>query len=125
METLAQYVSRIMQEKQLSTRDVEARSEGEIADAYVLKIKKGITTNPTVSKLQALAVGLGVSEDEIFKVARGLPGKASQGDPWPSNVLVRAMDTITSNPDLTAILKILLSWKPAKIKALRKQIEKE
>lgn len=117
-----------MQEKQLSTRDVETRSANQIADAYVLKIKKGITTNPTISKLQALAEGLGVDEEELFKVARGVSVKeigSRGGDPWPSNVLVRAMETVISSPDLTAILKALIKWKPAKLKALRKQIEKE
>jgi transcriptional regulator with XRE-family HTH domain len=114
-----------MEEKQLSSRDVEARSQGKIADAYVLKIKKGITTNPTVSKLQALAVGLGVSEDEIFKIARGLPGKVPQGEPWPGPVLVNAMDRIVANTELTQIVKALLETKQAKIKAVKKLLDIE
>ena len=61
METLAGYVTRIMQEKQLRPKDVERRSGDQIDDAYVIKIMKGITTNPSIRKTQALAQGLGVS----------------------------------------------------------------
>jgi transcriptional regulator with XRE-family HTH domain len=34
---------------------------------------KGKAKNLSVDKLKALALGLGVSEDELFRVARGLP----------------------------------------------------
>ena len=80
VETLAQYVTRIMKEKKLRPKDVERRSGDEIDDAYVIKIMNGITTNPSISKTQALAQGLGVDEDELFRVARGLPLKANKSE---------------------------------------------
>jgi transcriptional regulator with XRE-family HTH domain len=117
-----------MKEKKLSAKDVQRRSADKIDDAYVIKIMKGITTNPSISKTQALAEGLGVDEDEVFKVARGVPvGESSRrgGDPWPSNVLIQTIESITSSPELTRAVKAIVAMKPAKLKALLKQLEKE
>jgi len=128
IETLAEYVTRIMDEKGLSGRDVEARSNDEIANGYVMKIANGGTTNPSIEKTKALAKGLGVDEDELFYVARGVPLKGKRpttGDPWPSNILVRAIDKIVSSPDLTHIVQLLLRSKPEKIKAIRETLEEE
>jgi transcriptional regulator with XRE-family HTH domain len=70
---LGDYIREVAFRKNLSDREVARRSRGEIAASYVGDIKKGEATNPTVEKLQALARGLGCSEDELFRVARGLP----------------------------------------------------
>ena len=48
----------------------------------------------------------------------------SLGDPWPGRTLVTIINQIVDNPDLTAIVKALTQLKPAKVKALRKQLEK-
>ena len=128
METLAEYVSRIMQEKNLHAKDVQRRSGDKIDDAYVIKIMKGITTNPSISKTQALAEGLGVDEDELFRVARALPLKGKQtkgGEPWPGPVLAKAIVQIVASPELTRAVKTLLSLKPAKLKAMVALIESE
>lgn len=128
MESLAAYVKRIMKEKGLSSRDVQARSGKKIADSYVNKITSGKTKNPSISKTQALAIGLGVDEDEVFKVARGIPiGESGSrgGEAWPTNILVDAITKITSNPDLTRVVKALLKAKPARVKAIAVQLEKE
>jgi transcriptional regulator with XRE-family HTH domain len=116
-----------MYEKDLHPKDVERRSSGKIDDAYVVKIMKGISI-PSINKAQALAEGLGVDEDELFKVARGIPINESgsrSGDPWPSNVLIRTMESITSSSELTRAVKTIVAMKPAKLKALLKQLEKE
>jgi len=55
----------------LSTPEVERQSGGRITDAYVSRIENGYVKNVSPEKLQALAKGLGVLEDEIFAVARG------------------------------------------------------
>ena len=128
METLAEYVTRVMKDKNLRAKDVQRRSGDQIDDAYVIKIMRGITTNPSITKTQALAAGLGVDEDEVFKVARGVPINESRsrgGDPWPSSLLIQAMERITSNLELTHAVKTLLAMKPAKLKALLKQLDKE
>ena len=92
METLAQYVDRIMKEKNLKSWDVEARSiaaGNRIADSYVDNIVKGITTNPSVEKLNALADGLGVDKIEIFKVASGIEDPE---DSWTPETLLKAFE---------------------------------
>lgn len=73
-EDLADYVRRIRQEKGLSVQEVEntARRAGlKISRSYVSQIENRYILSVTAAKLQALAKGLGVSEDEIFAVARG------------------------------------------------------
>jgi transcriptional regulator with XRE-family HTH domain len=128
VETLAEYVTRVMKDKNLRAKDVQNRSGDKIDDAYVVKIMKGITTNPSITKTQALAAGLGIDEDEVFKVARGIPineNSSRGGDPWPSSLLIQAMERITSNLDLTRAVKTLLTMKPARLKAFLKQLDKE
>ena len=73
VERLAEYVKRIMSEKQFTLREVEERSGHMIADAYIANIVRGIARNLSVDKLKALAVGLGEPEEAVFKVARGVP----------------------------------------------------
>jgi transcriptional regulator with XRE-family HTH domain len=75
IELLADYVKRIRQEKQMSLADVErnSRRHGQgISNGYVSQIENGQMTNPSLDALIGLARGLGVFEDELFAVARGL-----------------------------------------------------
>ena len=76
-ETLKDYVRRVRAAKNLSAVDVESRSLNNISDAYVLQIESGVARNPSPEKLKALAKGLGVPEDEVFRVARGQPAEPS------------------------------------------------
>ncbi|MGA9768851.1 MAG: hypothetical protein WBV94_07420 [Blastocatellia bacterium] len=111
IETLSQYVKRILIEKQFTHKSVEERSEKRITDAYVGSIINGSANNPSVDKLKALAIGLDEPEDDVFKVARGLPLNYQEGvsyDPWPGAVLAKAMERIVASPDLTKILQALL-----------------
>ncbi len=125
-ETLAEYVQRIMDERGLKPIDVEVRSNKQIADAYVVRIMKGQAKTPSAVKLQALAVGLGVDGDDLFRVARGVPIKGkSQAEPWPGPVLVKAMQRIVASPELTRAVQLLLKASPEKIKRFIKILEKE
>lgn len=72
-EGLDKYVRRILKEKGLSLSDVEHRSRGGISDSHISNIASGNFGSLTIGKLKALARGLGVPEDEIFAVARGVP----------------------------------------------------
>ena len=73
VETLGQYVKRILGEKQLTLMEVQSRSGHKIGDAYVASVVRGRARNLSVAKLKALAVGLGEPEETVFKVARGVP----------------------------------------------------
>ena len=106
-ETLAQYVARIIREKGLKHHEVRLLSGGGITDGYVRGIMTEKAKNPSVDKLKALARGLGVSEDEIFRVARGLPlqseGKLSEQQP-NYRVIVNLMSASLKNRSLAELL---------------------
>lgn len=105
---LARYIASILKEKRLSLHDVQVMSGWKITDAYVGSIIRGRASNPSVEKLQALALGLGVDEDEIFRVARGMAGTGGHDrspDPWHSVMILRLMEHVVSKPDLKAILE--------------------
>lgn len=71
-EFLAEYVKRIMKEKGLSHRRVSAASGGAISHSTVADIASSQRFNPNVETIVGLAKGLGVSPDEVFRVARGM-----------------------------------------------------
>jgi transcriptional regulator with XRE-family HTH domain len=73
IEDLADYLRRVRNEKGMSQRDVEIKSGNRISKGYIGQIenREVLGHSVTPQKLQALAVGLGISEDEIFAVARG------------------------------------------------------
>jgi transcriptional regulator with XRE-family HTH domain len=113
-ETLRDYVRRVRSEKNLSTGDVQARSLNAISDAYVSQIENGVAKNPSPEKLIALAKGLGVVEDEVFRVARGLPPE--------SDDLIEMMAETFGGHDLShddwkeieAVIKAMVAQKKAK-----------
>ena len=70
-ETLGDFVRRTRNEKGISTLDVERLSNYEISDGYVSRIENNGVKNVSPEKLTALAKGLGVTEEEIFAIARG------------------------------------------------------
>src|SRR6266545_4158019 len=74
-ETLAEFVRRIMHEKNIKASDIERRSKRGgrkgITRGYVIQIKNGQSLNPSKDKLQALADGLGVDISELLSRALG------------------------------------------------------
>src|SRR5437867_37748 len=79
-ETLSDFVRRIRRERNLSLTDVQRRSGRLIASSYVSRIENGYILNVTPKKLKALAKGLGVSEDQIFAITRGLEAESLSPD---------------------------------------------
>lgn len=77
IETLADFVTRKMNEARLTSYDVQLHSGHDIHQSYVIKIKYGQVHNISATKLKALAKGLGVLEAEIFAVVRGVPMNVS------------------------------------------------
>lgn len=106
-ESLAQYVTRIIKEKELTHQEVRKLARGKITDGYVRGIMTGKARNLSVDKLKALALGLGVSEDEIFRVARGLPPDAdseSQDHAANYRLIVSLMLASLKNKTLSELL---------------------
>ena len=64
---------RVRFEKGFSLLDVQRNSHNQIAGSYVSRIENGIADadGVTPKKLQALASGLQVPEEEVFAIARG------------------------------------------------------
>jgi transcriptional regulator with XRE-family HTH domain len=77
--TLSEYVRMIKDKKDLSAQAIADRANKvckplkEFKAQYVNDLINNEFGQPTIAKLQELAAGLGVPEEEIFLVARGLP----------------------------------------------------
>lgn len=71
-ETLAEFVTRIMLEKRFSFRKVSEQSGGGISHSTVADIANGQRFDVKKDTLIALAKGLQVPANDIFRVARGL-----------------------------------------------------
>ena len=105
-ETLAAYVTRIIKEKGLKHHEVTEIAGGEITEGYVRGIMSGKARNPSVDKLKALARGLGVSEDEIFRVARGRPNEGEHREQQANyQAIVNLMSASLKNRTLTELLE--------------------
>jgi transcriptional regulator with XRE-family HTH domain len=125
MDELRKYIREVMRQKNLRAIDIEARSDGEIKDSYISDILAGKTKTISVEKVNALAQGLGVDKVEVFKAASGDKVTYKSDDPWPGRVLMQTMQKIMDTPELTKIVKTLITLKPSKLKALLSQLEKE
>lgn len=114
VEGLADYVRRVRNDKGLSLLDVERRARQfghEIAGSYVNRIENEIADagGVTPKKLQALAIGLDVSEDEIFAVARGKSLSGAEAFDSEIAVLFNGFDELTDEDklELLATVKML------------------
>jgi transcriptional regulator with XRE-family HTH domain len=111
-EGLAAYVQRVMREKNLSFRDVAAGSLGRISHTTVNDIANGNRANVHSETLVALAKGLGVLENEVFRVARGLPVESPD---QRLEILAEAFDARELSPadwvEIEAVLKTLIEQK--------------
>jgi transcriptional regulator with XRE-family HTH domain len=124
-EELSEYIKRVMREKKLSLRDVQKGSGGKITQGYVGAIVKGIYANPSIQKLKALARGLGVDEEEVFRVARGVPkaGKAKEGhDQAQVLEVLDLMKEVAQNALVKAILEELVKLPPNPQKVVLKTV---
>src|SRR5215470_5958531 len=118
VESLKEYVSRVMREKRLTAKEIERRSDGGIGDSHVINVANGITTNLTLDRVKGLALGLGVDPVELFRVAIGLP-------PMEINLpLITRVFEKLSNPDLARLLIIVDKMSQKQLKAMMKTIVK-
>ncbi|MEN3332639.1 MAG: Cro/C1-type DNA-binding domain [Blastocatellia bacterium] len=126
-EKLADYVRRVMKQKQLKLRDVERRAGGEITNGYISGIINGRINNVSLDKLKALAKGLEVDVYELFSAAMDEPRQlaeevSSYAQPdvqW----LLSIMQEIAATPELVKILPELLQMTPKDREIVVKVIE--
>jgi transcriptional regulator with XRE-family HTH domain len=106
---LSRYVRDMMRRKGLTLRDVERNSGGEITDGYISGIINGEAKNLSVEKIKALANGLGVKADDLFKAACGsanhLDQQALAFDPSHSLMLLSLMQRVAVSSELTEMLQ--------------------
>ena len=69
--SLPDYVRRLRHERNLSLAVVSARARGKIGKTHINRIENGLVNSVSLTKLRALALGLGVVDDEIIAVAQG------------------------------------------------------
>lgn len=118
METLAEYVQRVMAEKGLKAGSVAKRSKGGVGDSHVTNIMNGTTTNLTIDTIKALALGLGVDPIEVCRVAIGIETDLTIA------TVARLLDRLLSDPNLPRLLTLVDSMNEKQTKALRVAAEK-
>ena len=127
-EDLRQYVKRTLKLKRLSLRDVQRQSGGSITQGYVGAIIKGTNSNLTVDKLKALALGLGVDEDEIFLVARGAQQhgerRAQLSDQAQALSILELLQKTITDVEMLQILDLLAQLSPASRGAVLKMVKR-
>jgi transcriptional regulator with XRE-family HTH domain len=123
-ESLADYVRRVMSEKGLTYREVQARSRNGITTGGVSDIVQGKTKNPGIHTLSALARGLGVPEEEIISVARG---KDPEGDPDFKNWKFASLfdDAQQLTPEQMKDFEVLMEIARREVQRMIQEQEKE
>jgi len=112
-DALSKYIRRVMDQRGLRIRDVEIRAAGDITESYIGEILRGGASNPSVSKLKALARGLGVDPAELFRVAAGMEETTSaftgNGAVSYSLMILDAMRRIVASPELSELMTEILT----------------
>jgi transcriptional regulator with XRE-family HTH domain len=101
-ESLGEYVSRILRQKGLSLRKVEANCHNKLTASYIGRIAKGKFNNPSMETIAALAEGLGVDLNEIFTVAYGKPPSEAETSLL---VFADAVQKMAMNPELIELVR--------------------
>lgn len=113
METLSQYLERVMRQKGLTPKEV-ARKCG-LTNSYIGRISKGQGGNLSVDTIVKLAFGLNVDPHEIFTAASGIPVKGSGVDPL---LILDLMQRVISDPKGMDLLREWLEIPANKQKSL-------
>jgi transcriptional regulator with XRE-family HTH domain len=108
METLAEYLVRLMRQKHLTPVDLARRCG--LTDSYVGRLCKSTSANLTVDTITKLAMALEVNAHEVFTAAAGIAvSEAPQIDPL---LLLEAMQKLISDPAGFDLLRQLLNFSP-------------
>src|SRR5215217_7972177 len=110
-ETLAEYLKRVMQQKNLKTADVQQASG--LSQSYIDRLLKGSKTNLTVETIAILAKALDVDGFELFAAAYG---KKPENINVDLLVLADTINKIILNPFLVELVQ-----NASKLKSKRQQ----
>lgn len=71
-EDLADFLrQKMLNDPDLTLRKIAERSDGGVTHSYLSKILSGAASNPSISKLRAIAKGLGVTYEEVAAATGG------------------------------------------------------
>lgn len=94
METLGNYLDRMLRQKKLTPKELAKRCN--LTDSYIGRLIKGKSDNLTVKTIVTLAEGLGVHAHEVFAAASGIPAnEASHINPL---LLLDHMQELINDP---------------------------
>lgn len=101
--TLAEFVKERRGELRISQRELAKRSG--LSPTYIANIELGVNPStgkpisPTIDAMQALSKGLGVSYEELDRVARGLPRYPTEHPGWTPRVKELVAETEAMTPE--------------------------
>jgi transcriptional regulator with XRE-family HTH domain len=124
MKELIKLIQRVMKEKDISVLQIQKRSGNNIKESYIYDILNGKTKTMSVEKIHALAQGLGENSVDVFKAASGEEVSFEHPEPWPPHTLLKTMEEVVDDPELTEIVKALVQAKPKKRKDILAQLKK-
>lgn len=101
METIGEYLTRVMRQKNLDPVDV-ARLCG-LTDSYIGRLRKMASANLTVDTIKKLAMALDVNPHELFTVASGVP--AGEAAPVSATQLLDLFGKVVGEPTGVEVLQ--------------------
>src|SRR5437868_15449787 len=94
METLAEYLDRLMRQQNLTSTELAKRSQ---LDGHTInRFRRGLLNNPTVETILKLATGLDVNPHELFTAASGIAVSATP--PIDPLEMLDGMRMVVSHP---------------------------
>jgi transcriptional regulator with XRE-family HTH domain len=110
-ETLAEYLKRVMHQKNLKVADVQESSG--LSQGYINELLRGTKTNLTVETIGILAKTLGVDAVELFVAAYGKEPENMTVDP---HLLADSIQKLILNSDLVELVQNTARLKSEKYK---------
>src|SRR5690349_7054123 len=101
-ETFAQYLKRVMQQKNIKTPALHKASG--LSQSYIDRLLKGLKPNLTVDTIAALAKALDVDEFEVFAAAAAY-GKEPEDTNVDLHILADTINKVILSPDLVALVQ--------------------
>lgn len=110
-ETLAEYLKRVMRQKNLKVTDVQESSG--LSQGYINELLRGSKTNLTIETIGILAEALDIDGFELFAAAYGKTPENIAVDP---HLLADTIQKLILNPDLIELVQNTAKLKSKKHK---------
>ena len=108
METLAEYLDRLMRQQNLTPTELAKRSQ---LDGHTInRFRRGVLNNPTVETILKLATGLDVNPHELFTAASGIAVRETP--PIDPLEMLDGMRVVVSHPVGLDMLRQVVNLSP-------------